>query len=327
MTSFAVSLKRAFKQPAFLVAVLLLAFCAATLNTAFAYFKVKFVKQRVDLRVPLREGIPMTLGNWISVSKDQSIDPETEQVLATSQYIFRDYVDGRKVNSTEINAMKTASPNQRDMMVAHLQAQNPSAVIRMAITYYTGLVDTVAHVPERCYVADGFEVKESETVAASLGNFPDGSPRDVKFTFLNFEDQTGVGSGGVQRVSRNVGYLFHCNGQYDSSAAIVRTRLQNLFEPFGYYAKVELMTAAPLPIGYHAGAFSANNRDQSVASMEDFLSEASPRWRSAWAIGKPCTAKRPLPQFLLPHHKINNEWKRVRGRLHGRSGLSFNTEI
>ena len=34
----------------------------------------------------------------------------------------------------------------------------------MSVTYYTGMVDTVAHVPERCVTADGYEPRPGENV-------------------------------------------------------------------------------------------------------------------------------------------------------------------
>ncbi len=72
-------------------------------------------------------------------------------------------------------------------------------------------------------------------------------------------------------------YVFHCDGQYESSPYEVRRKLQNLLEPYGYYAKIELMTAAILPQGFHHGPFEANDHKQSTDAMEDFLAEALPQ--------------------------------------------------
>ena len=64
--------------------------------------------------------------------------------------------------------------------------------MRLAITYYTGLVDTVPHVPEKCYVADGFEPTQRRRPAReTLGAYADGSPRDVAYRYLHFQDTTG----------------------------------------------------------------------------------------------------------------------------------------
>ncbi len=41
------------------------------------------------------------------------------------------------------------------------------AVINIGVTYYTGMVDTVARIPERCYIADGFEPTSYKVVTWS----------------------------------------------------------------------------------------------------------------------------------------------------------------
>lgn len=275
MNSFLTSLRRVFRQPNFVVAFILMGICAATLNTAASLIKLRWQKQAAPLRVNLKDGISPKLGHWVMVSKDQGIDPEIEQVLATREYVFRDYVDSSKISDAEITLIKEASSKDRDLHLSELQRNKPEAVIRMGLTYYTGLVDTVAHVPERCYVADGFEVKEYEEQPTTAGTYADGSPRQVNFRFVGFEDQTGMGAS-VDRVARNVGYVFNCNGSYTSSPFEVRGRLQNLFERYGYYAKIEIMTAAPLPVDFYRGNFEANNHDKSVAAMKDFLTEVLP---------------------------------------------------
>jgi hypothetical protein len=275
MNPFMTSLKRAFTQPAFVIAVLALGICGLTLNSALAALKVKLHKIAVPLRISLKEGVPQKLGHWVSVSQDQAIDPEIEQVLGTSMYIFRDYVDDRLVPEADIEKLKEAPVKNREAMLAQLQMTKPASVLRVGVTYYTGSADTVAHVPERCYVADGFEVKEYTEITPELGNYPDGTKRVATYRFLGFEDQTLVASQPA-RVARNVGYVFHCDGKYEASSIEVRKDLQNLFEPYGYYAKVEMMTAATMNPAYHNGATDVNDKDASKTAMNDFLYQALP---------------------------------------------------
>lgn len=275
MNPVLVALRRAFRQPAFVVAFLLLGICAATLNTAAGFMKVHWRKKASPLRISLKQGLPMKMGKWVAVSKDQAIDPEIQQVLETGEYVFRDYVDSSKITDTELELMRNAAVNDREGMLSDLQKRQPASVMRVGVTYYTGLVDTVAHVPERCYVADGYEVKQYEEKEGTFGAYADGTPRQANFRFLGFEDQAGLGLR-VERVARNVGYLFNCDGHYTSNPLEVRRQLQNLFEPYGYYAKVEMMTAAPLPVGLYHGVFEANNHDESIKAMDDFLTHALP---------------------------------------------------
>src|SRR5437868_2098639 len=70
-------------------------------------------------------------------------------------------------------------------------------------------VDTVPHVPDRCYVADGFQPASYVVQDWELGTYDSGSSRKVPVRFIDFDDQT---SRGAQ--SRCVSYFFHANGQY-----------------------------------------------------------------------------------------------------------------
>jgi hypothetical protein len=135
---------------------------------------------------------------------------------------------------------------------------HPTGVINLAVTYYTGLVDTVAHVPDRCYVADGYEPKSWEEVK---WNIDGGKPVEVRF--INFEDGSGRSA-----ATRSVAYFFHVNGTFESSPESVRLHLQNLFERYGYYSKVEVMTLI-------------NDRAESARVMTDFLSAAMPEVRKS----------------------------------------------
>jgi hypothetical protein len=261
------AIRKLLLQPAYIVAALLLAISAIGLNSAVGYLQLHFKKLPCPLRVvSLKEGIPTQMGEWMQVSQDQPIDSEDEQILGTTQYVFRDYVDSSAIGKDEIEAMKNASRPEYESMRLRLQERHPEAFMTAAVTYYTGLVDTVAHIPERCYVADGYEVSKYDEIDANLHG-ANGWQRNLKYRFLSFEDQTGT-----RRVSRNVGYVFHVNGQYDCNSFGVRGRLQDLRERYGYYAKVELMTQTP---GNRVQ--DTTLRDQSARAMEKFMAAALPQ--------------------------------------------------
>jgi hypothetical protein len=261
---------------------------AAGLNSAAGFLQLHFKKIACPLRVrSLKEGLPSQIGTWVQISNDQSIDSEEEQVLGTSEYVFRDYVNtaSKRITHAEIEAIKNGTPAERAGALAEFQRRDPAAVMRVAVTYYTGMVDTVAHVPERCMVADGYEETHHTDKDLYLGTYPDSTPRKVALRFLSFGDQTGgapdaSGRGaGVHRVARNVGYLFQCNGGYENDAISVRLRLQNLRERYAYYAKVELMTAAPVADSFRGDddeAAKINDRNESIAAMKDFLAAGLP---------------------------------------------------
>jgi hypothetical protein len=255
--------KNKWLQPGFLIVVAILALSAGGLNSAVALLKLSFLKQPVPLKAELTT-IPEQMGDWLQVSKDEPLDHEMQDTLGTDKYIFRDYVNtkaldwmdlirlGAKRGDDNLNSLTSAvralfdgkGSRERKEIVSALQAQRPEAVMSLAVTYYTGRVDTVAHIPERCYVADGYQPSETpETAMWDMGpgrlNNPGGHDK-IAVRYLNFEDQTGA-----KRVTKRVAYFFFANGVYESDPLGVRQTLQDLRARHGFYSKVELMTIIP----------------------------------------------------------------------------------
>lgn len=233
-----VSFARRLFQPQFIVAGLILLIAAVSLNGAVAKLQLHFRKQAVDLKTYGREltEIPMRLGEWHMVSKDTRLNEDIEHVLGTQQYIFRDYVHEKFVTEEQIRELREMEEGRRAYELDRLQQQHPEAVVRLAVTYYTGLVDTVAHIPDRCYVADGYQPKVTLPVTWGEGE------NQTQARFITFEDQTSLG-----KMPRNVAYFFYVNDKQKADPLGVRTELQNLFERHGYYAKVEMMVARADP--------------------------------------------------------------------------------
>jgi hypothetical protein len=234
-----------FRQPAFIIAATILLIAALTLNGAVQMMKLHFRKEPVALRHSLDE-IPPQMGPWLQVSKDEPLDKELQDTLGTDKYIFRDYVDTRQISAGQLAILQkevVTGDTARDL--ANIQSEKPGAVLSAAVTYYTGLVDTVPHIPDRCYVAGGYEPVDHSyptwdvSPPGVLGSFADTPSRQLQVCFINFEDQTASRSS----LPINVAYFFQCNGSYESDPIDgVRMRLQDLTERHGYFAKVELKT-------------------------------------------------------------------------------------
>lgn len=276
--------KAAFSSRSFIVAALVLAAAAVGLNAATEALQVYFKKQPVPLRARLddaQNGVPEQLGNWLAVDEQNTLAPDVQHSLGTKEFVFRTYVDTAAVPPEILAALKAtlkdpAQAATKHGLVAKIQEVAPHAVLALSVTYYTGMVDTVTHIPERCMVADGFEPRNPQTVAMAAGAYPDGSPRQIPAQFFTFEDQTGRG-----RMNRHVAYFFHCNGGYEPNPVAVRVKLQNLFERHGYYAKVEIMADEPTrasaaAVGTEADAKRAASAKNVQAAMADMLTEALP---------------------------------------------------
>jgi hypothetical protein len=235
------------------------------------YFKKIPVEMREDFAT-----IPSQLGHWVQVSKDEKLGEDMEHVLGATHYLYRDYVDDRIVPAEMLKAFEGKSYTERKAMALRIQEIHPEAVINVGVTYYTGMVDTVAHIPDRCYIADGFEPTSYKV--ATWSAFDDRPGRDAQKSdvrYINFEDQVAS----RQSTPRNVAYFFHANGVYTSDPIGVRIRLQDLTQRNAYYAKIELMT-------------QMKDADVSASVMNDFLKGALPQIERCLPDWKQVTAKK-----------------------------------
>jgi hypothetical protein len=280
-TAWRNAFKQSLKRPSFLLVLLVLLGGAVGINAATSALKLHFRKQALPLRS--KEGlaaIPLQLGSWICVPETHTINPDEAHELQTDQYVFRDYVDldafdggGLKVATRdEILAMDKLSREDYYRALNKIRIKNNNAVLSMAVTYYTGKVDTVPHVPDRCYVADGFQPSAYNIKDWQLGKYATGAPRDVKVRFIDFEDQTSRG-----QQNRCVTYFFHANGKYEQDPNQVRLRLQHLTETYAYFAKIEVMTLLPTRQGAaDKDPLKEKDRAAASASMQKFLTAALP---------------------------------------------------
>lgn len=281
------SLKRQ-KYAFFIVAGLILS-AAVALNATVMHLKLTFRKLPVDPQQPLKT-LPAVLGPWQQASIDEALSADLEHELGATQYVMRIYVDTRLLNSQEARDLKNAKSKQDyGQVLMSVRRRVPQAMLMFQMTYYTGLVDTVAHVPDRCFLADGYmsEASVGETWKCnSLGMLnPDGGPTtapvvvvedksekiaDFPMQYITFRNTLPGREGEVVQVA----YSFNCNGAWSNdSIQGVRIPLQNLFEKYGYYSKLELRIDHP-------------NRDDSRKAMQDFMIHATPALREVlpdWA--------------------------------------------
>jgi hypothetical protein len=243
----------------FVIVAIVLVVAALGLNTAVQSLQLHFKKQRVE---PARkvEDVPAVLGHWVQVSKDEPLSADTQETLGTEMFIFRDYLNRSLVGQAVIDSFKDKSFKERKEAVAKIQANTPNAVMSLGFTYYTGMVDTVAHIPERCYIADGYEIKQDEYKDEIWRPDPNDKEKEIKVRYITFEDQSGMTG---RPVVKHVMYVFHANGDFECDPLGVRLRLQKLTERYGYYAKVELMSLV-------------KDRDEARVIMQDFLGAALP---------------------------------------------------
>lgn len=240
-------ISRCLKNPAFLAAFILMAFTALGMSAGIKAMGIYLRKlpiyaaQGRELRA-----IPVETENWIREGTDRIEEAETENTLGTKNYVTRRYV------------MK--NPPEGKKKVA----------IELHCAYYTGMIDTVPHVPERCFVAAGLQMMQSPRIVTipfdTKGWAPDNNvPEEVKGRIVTartgrYSDKPGMavrlprdakditmragtyklGSG----VTMSTGYFFVANGGSVPNAEQVRLLAFDLKADYAYFLKIQVNTAS-----------------------------------------------------------------------------------
>lgn len=226
-----------------IVALVVLAASAVGVSTVIrtlgAHLRKLPIESISGLKFP---SLPESFPGWRMV-KDDIMSAEGVAELGTENYISRWYerVD-EKGNPTD-----------------------PPMAVQLHCAYYTGMIDTVPHVPERCMIGGGMEYA-GETVTQPVPldferfskdpDFQD-HPRAPVWTARNNRVTSRVRLPfGVQDLSMKItpfrnaaasqklfaGYFFMANGGVVASANDVRLLAFNLKDDYAYYAKIQFMS-------------------------------------------------------------------------------------
>ncbi|MEL7239618.1 MAG: hypothetical protein AAGK78_12225, partial [Planctomycetota bacterium] len=194
------------------VVLVILAAGALTFNFAVASMDLRFRKIAMDLREPIA-AIDSEVGPWVKINVDTRFPPDMEDALGTLDYINRIYVDTRKADPKVLAEYRATEPMTDAMrMKLHnsVQANDPYGVLRLHVAYYTGGVDTVPHIPDRCMIGAGYETTGRQEI--DLLTLPSGEP--LRVSFAQFEERAAK----AQPVRHNVAYVFKVYGDYEHDA-------------------------------------------------------------------------------------------------------------
>ena len=251
-------------RPSFLVSLLVLGGSAAGLSAALAALDMYLMK--LPIHAPGNRAVhavPAETVGWVRVGTDGQESAATLEELGTANYLNRRYVAKEKPAGW---------------------AEPP--VVDVHLAYYTGMIETVPHVPERCMVGGGWEIIEgSATVPVPLSRETWLEDREVPaelagkvFTARLAADPSYTDAPGARirlpldpdrvrlRVTRfsnpatgqslYAGYFFIANGATVPSADEVRLLAFNLNEQYAYYLKVQftsMQVESPEGLGAVAG--------------------------------------------------------------------------
>ncbi len=204
-------------------------------------------KRPVPLRAQLTT-IPLRLGNWRAEGEGMPLTAEVVEELGTDRYIDRWYTQD--------------------------EARSGAPAMALHITYYTGLIDAVPHVPDRCLVAGGLvarsrpknlqlKIDDEQWVLDSehlnkgrpypmLTHYDrvTGKPVLVRMPIGEFELRTTeFGSEENPGMRVYAGYFFIANGETMPDPVGVRKFAFDLSTQYAYYAKVQFLLAGAEDFG------------------------------------------------------------------------------
>ncbi len=188
--------------------------------------------------------LPRDLPNWKQLGPDEEpLTAEVLESLGTSNYLSRWYQEKEPAAGTR------------------------PRTLQLHTAYYTGMIDTVPHVPERCFVGSGGMQIDGPSrvvnVPLDLERFPiDPSVDAAAHGEIRRARLSGEREGqrihlfrNIHKLSMNVtrfedlegnsllaGYFFIANGGSVPTADDVRFLAFNLKDTYAYYAKVQVMS-------------------------------------------------------------------------------------
>jgi hypothetical protein len=222
---------------AFCVALALLVAGAVGFRWLVSELNIFLQKEAVALRRPL-DSVPTKLGRWERVGQDSIFSDTLIEELGTRSYLDRTYaIDGDPRNG----------------------------IVHVHVAYYTGTIDAIPHIPERCWAVSGLELTRNS----------EGTPIDIDRT--GWKPLDPPAEGGTEYFTRSLtdpvtadleqvtmpvgdvvattiefqnpkepevrqagGYFFIANGRLTSSSYGVRALAFNLTDRYAYYCKIQL---------------------------------------------------------------------------------------
>ncbi|MBL8759717.1 MAG: exosortase/archaeosortase family protein [Phycisphaerae bacterium] len=255
---------RSVRRPAFVAASGLLLAAAVGLQLVLSAGGIYTTKKAIEPDKSagrdgiLLQGIPAKTLSWRNEGPDAVSSKEDIEELGTTNHLTRWYV-------------RTDTP----------EGQKPTA-IQLHGAYYTGMIDTVPHVPERCMVGAGWELKTTwadvkvplkmerwrpiKDAPGTLAGRVMEAPLLNQYGAVTRWIPMPAGAGDLRlRVSEFTGpngqklfsgYFFIANGGLSTTAEGVRLLAFNLTDDYAYYLKVQFNSpraTTPEELAAHAG--------------------------------------------------------------------------
>lgn len=236
--------RRGSARIAAIVALLALVSSAAALETIVSRLRLQLRKLPIEAPSGLKlHALPKDPQGWETI-RDEVMSAEAMIELGTQNYVTRWY---RAVD-------KDGRP------------ADPARLVQMHAAYYTGMIDTVPHVPERCMIGGGLEYAGASGVVkvpldrSLLVPDPYDNPMEGQTRLLTGRNQRVPVRTRLPRGIDNLemmvtpfrdaegtrtlwaGYFFIANGGVVASANDVRLLAFRLKDHYAYYCKMQFMS-------------------------------------------------------------------------------------
>lgn len=242
------SLASRLLRGAYITPLVIMIACAIGMGVAIRAYGIHLKKLAIyapDGR--LVNSIPAETPNWIRVGGDRVESKEMIEELGTENYLSRMYIRKNSVGSKK------------------------PEVIDLHIAYYTGMIDTVPHVPDRCFVGGGMVItrggirvplKLDQTRWSLDNDVPQDlaghiwkatlvnqygatagrvrlprDPQNIELRVSEFADDSKDGSQSGKKLY--AGYFFIANGGTTPESEMVRLLAFDLKDEYAFYCKVQ----------------------------------------------------------------------------------------
>lgn len=211
---------RIFGDVPFVVIAVVLLVAGLGIRAAAEKFRLHFRKLPVYMQQSLDAFAREDLGRYRIID----MDPDTKEI------------DTIKIPDDVIEELGTDMYLQAVVEDTQLPNNDPTRLMTLFVTYYTGDPDQVPHVPDVCYVGGGHESVSAENLVVSVPGIGQNSDK-LPIRVLEFTQ--GKFLGGVKPVM----YFFSVNGGYTETRAGARKALADIRERYAYFSKVEVAFA------------------------------------------------------------------------------------
>ncbi len=242
------------------------------------------VKKPVPLRQSL-QFVPEQARDWKMVIEEEPLSSDIAAELGTDEYFSRHYLDQTVEQPADFSY---GQPDRRSSFTL-------GSIARVHTAFYTGLADSVPHVPTRCYIGSGLEFEGLKIITLKINPTdarpaPDGDgylvdgphgktvrlpTLEIPATLFSYSDPEFDGK------NRHVIYFFAANGEFVADPLGVRLVSYAPRDRYSYYCKIETQIVGltdPAELQERTEVFLSNFLPVFMAALPDWQEVQAGRW-------------------------------------------------